>query len=547
MSQSNSKSDEQSEHNVNIHPTKTDLPPAVPTDSPKATATLTSDSQPYSVFTPKHRRVLTAIVGLASIASPLSANIYLPLLPLLQTQYRSSAQAINLTITLYVVTQAIMPAFFAPAADAHGRRPISLVTTTIFTVANLGLALNDITGTKSYVVLILLRALSALGVSACASITYGIVSDVCIPAQRGTMVGPAISAGNVGNMLGPVVGGLIAWRTGGAAWVFAMLAIFGASSLVSMVFLLPETARAVVGDGSQGRRASLKGWRERLVLGPRWGMQAQHKLGNVDRARLDEKDIGTSATDQTVPFVAPKRFAIPNPFACLTIIFSKDTALILYLAGCNYAVWYCITASIPQVYTNIYGWSELKVGLAYLPSAVTIFATGFVSGPWNNYKYRKTAREEDLPADAHHVDGFPIEKARVRQLWGCFVLTHGGIAGLGWAISQHAHPAVPLVIQSITGFFQSLLFFAFNTLLVDVHPDRPSTASAAASLVRSGLSGIGVAILQPMVNAMGWGWYFTFMALVVGVSQGLGVVVLLRWGQGWREQRRAKEKRRQGA
>lgn len=519
--------------------------PSVAAEPPTASTGRQNGSKPYSIFSASHRRILTAILGIASIASPLSANIYLPLLPLLQTQYRSSAQAINLTLTLYVVIQAVMPAFFAPAADAHGRRLISIITYLIFTVASLGLAINDISGNKSYVALILLRAMSALGVSACASITYGVVSDVCIPAQRGTMVGPAISAANVGTVLGPVVGGLIAWRTGSAAWVFFTLAIFGATSLALMIFLLPETARSVVGDGSEGRRLRKSGWKEFALLGPRWGQRRGIKAedgenGNkgLDGTATGEKE-GSKNQAQSAPRAvgAKKKFVIPNPFACLTIVLSRDTALVLWLASCNYAVWYCVTASIPQIYADIYGWSELNIGLAYLPAAITIFASGFITGPWNNYKYRKTANEEGVPADSHRVEGFPIEKARARQLWPSFFCTHIGIAGLGWAVKQRAHPAIPLVIQAITGCIQSTLFFAFNTLLVDTHPDRPSTASAAASLVRSGLSGIGVAILQPLTDSLGWGWYFTLMALVVGVFQGTGMIVLLRWGRRWREER----------
>lgn len=525
----------------------------VAAESSAAPTTGTHDSsKPYSIFSARHRRILTAILGIASIASPLSANIYLPLLPLLQAQYRSSAQAINLTLTLYVVIQAVMPAFFAPAADAHGRRLISIITYVIFTAASLGLAINDISGSRSYVALILLRAVSALGVSACASITYGVVSDVCIPAQRGTMVGPAISAANVGTVLGPVVGGLIAWRTGSGAWVFFALAIFGATSLLLMIFLLPETARSVVGDGSEGRRLEKTGWKEFILLGPRWGQRrgpeaedgvssGKESNGTVPGEKEASKTHAQAASDAVR---AKKKFAVPNPFSCLSIILSRDTALVLWLASCNYAVWYCVTASIPQIYADIYGWSELNIGLAYLPAAITIFASGFITGPWNNYKYIKTAREEGVPADSHRVDGFPIEKARARQLWPSFFCTHLGIAGLGWAVQQRAHPAVPLVIQAITGCIQSTLFFAFNTLLVDIHPDRPSTASAAASLVRSGLSGIGVAVLQPLSNALGWGWYFTLMALVVGCLQGAGIVVLLRWGRGWREQRRAAEEAR---
>lgn len=555
MAQCNTESGEPRAH-VDGTPREADPEPlpASPAAAEPSTAPTASSSKPYSIFSARHRRILTAILGIASIASPLSANIYLPLLPLLQTQYRSSAQAINLTLTLYVVVQAVMPAFFAPAADAHGRRLIGIITYVIFTVASLGLAINDISGSRSYVALILLRAMSALGASACASITYGVVSDVCIPAQRGTMVGPAISAANVGTVLGPVIGGLISWRTGSGAWVFFTLAIFGATSLVLMIFLLPETARSVVGDGSEGRRLEKTGWEEFILLGPRWdqgrGVEAEQGEGADKKSHgmvPGEKEVvKTQEQAASDAMKAKKKFVVPNPFSCLSIILARDTALVLWLASCNYAVWYCVTASIPQIYANIYGWSELNIGLAYLPAAITIFASGFITGPWNNYKYRKTAREEGVPADSHRVDGFPIEKARARQLWPSFFCTHLGIVGLGWAVQQRAHPAVPLVIQAIVGFIQSTLFFAFNTLLVDIHPDRPSTASAAASLVRSGLSGIGVAVLQPLTDALGWSWYFTLMALVVGCLQGVGIVVLLRWGRVWREQRRAGELRKSG-
>ncbi|KAL1865692.1 hypothetical protein Daus18300_007068 [Diaporthe australafricana] len=484
------------------------LPPSTVTaeSSPApapAPAASQNASKPYSIFSRRHRRILTAILGIASVASPLSANIYLPLLPLLQTQYRSSAQAINLTLTLYVVVQAVMPAFFAPAADAHGRRFISIITYMVFTVASLGLAINDISGNRSYVALILLRAISALGVSACASITYGVVSDVCIPAQRGTMVGPAISAANVGTVLGPVVGGLVAWRTGSGAWVFFTLAIFGVTSLILMIFLLPETARSVVGDGSEGRRLEKTGWKEFVLLGPRWGQRQGPEAEDGEKGDREaratasgEKEVSKGQAQAASAAVKPKKkFVCPNPFSCLSIILARDTALVLWLASCNYAVWYCVTASIPQIYTDFYGWSELNVGLAYLPAAITIFASGFITGPWNNYKYRKTAREEGVPRIATEWMAFPLKRL-VLDSYGHPSSAHT-LALLGWA-----------------GLCNN-------------------------ELTLRGLSGIGVAVLQPLADALGWGWYFTLMALVVGALQGVGMIVLQRWGRGWREQRRA--------
>ncbi|KAI0008446.1 major facilitator superfamily domain-containing protein [Xylariaceae sp. FL0662B] len=514
---------------------------------PKTTAQTSQIASPYTVFTRAHKRLLTVIIGVVGLVSPLTANIYLPLLPLLRTQYDVTQQAINLTLTLYVIVAAIMPAIFAPAADTYGRRLVAVATSVVYTVGSLGLTINDALR-KSYVALLLMRAVQAFGASASASITYGVVSDVCIPAERGTMIGPTISASNVGTVLGPTLGGLIAWRSEGVEYVFLALTIFGAVNAMLVSLCLPETARKVVGNGGEGKRVTKKGLYGWVILGPRWGLQS--RMNDSEGVNSDEErkistpcartERGATATQDTASVLGDgkkKRFAMPNPLACLSIMLWKDTSLILWLASCNYAVWYCVTASWPQIYGNIYGWSSLEIGLAYLPSAVTIIVAGLVSGPWMNARYRRTAIEEGISPDIHQVDGFPIERARMREQWLVFVGTHASIGGLGWAIQEKAHPAVLLVLQSVTGFLQSFLFFAFNTLLVDVYPDQPSTASAAASLVRSGLSGIGVALLQPLVDRLDWGWYFSLMALVVGGLQGIGMIILLKYGRQLREKR----------
>ncbi|KAI1084844.1 major facilitator superfamily domain-containing protein [Whalleya microplaca] len=518
---------------------------------PEPVMQMSQAEKPYTVFTRRHKRLLTGIIGVVSLVSPLTANIYLPLLPLLRTQYDVTQQAVNLTLTLYVIVAAIMPAIFAPTADTYGRRVVALFTCVVYTVGSLGLTINDV-ARKSYVVLLLMRAVQALGASASASITYGVVSDVCIPAERGTMIGPTISASNVGTVLGPTLGGLIAWRSEGVEYVFLALTVFGAVNMVLVSVCLPETARKVVGNGGEGKRVTKKGLSGWILLGPRWRLQGYPKdieYVSDDRTKKVKAPCGGresgTATTQHIDNVqgngAKKHFTLPNPLACLSVMLWKDTSLILWLASCNYAVWYCVTASWPQVYGNIYGWSSLEIGLAYLPSALTIVIAGLVAGPWMNARYRRTASEEGLPPDSHRVDGFPIERARIREQWLVFVGTHVGIGGLGWAIHEKAHPAVLLILQSIIGFLQSFLFFAFNTLLVDVYPDQPSTASAAASLIRSGLSGIGTAVLQPLVDALGWGWYFSLLAILVGGLQGIGMIILLKYGRQWREKRRRQE------
>ncbi|KFA68516.1 hypothetical protein S40285_05396 [Stachybotrys chlorohalonatus IBT 40285] len=117
---------------------------------------------------------------------------------------------------VHVIVQAILSAIFAAAADAHGRRPILLVAYLIYTLGGLGFVLNDVTG-WSYTGLLLLRAMESLGASVCASIANGAVSDVHAPMECGSMTRPTIGAANIGTVLGPTLGSLIASRTGNAA------------------------------------------------------------------------------------------------------------------------------------------------------------------------------------------------------------------------------------------------------------------------------------------------------------------------------------------
>ncbi|KAK7947784.1 uncharacterized protein PG986_008670 [Apiospora aurea] len=470
-----------------------------------ANSSPTPEREPYPILTSRHRKVLTVLLGLASVTSPLTANIYLPLLPLLQEQYHASAQAINLTITLYVVVQAIMPIFFAPTADQYGRRLVSLANLMVYTVGSIGLVVNDLAGRK-YAALLLLRALQAFGSSACATTIWGVVSDVCIPAERGAMVGPVISISNVGTVIGPVVGGLVAWRTGDATWVFASMAIFSAVTLVSITVLLPETARSVVGNGGQGERLTRKGARGWLTLGPQWankhteaGTLSSEGPSNVNTDSLPSSErYGPHPVARQLHLrrvVHDQRRLAPDLQAELRLERALDRPL------------------VPPVRRDHHPRRFRRRALV-------------------RARYRRTAREAGLPADGHGVDGFPVEKARIREMWIVHAVTHLSIAGLGWAVQYRAHPAVILVLQGVAGFVKSLLFSSFNTLLIDVHPDRPSTAAAAASLTRSGLSGIGLAILQPLADSLGWAWFFTLLALVVGVTQGVWHACVAEMGAG---------------
>lgn len=484
---------------------------------------------PYTTFTRNEIRLLTLLLGLATITSPLTATIYFPLLPLLRDQFHTSAQSINLTLTVYIIFQALSPAIFGPLSDSLGRRLVYLFTLSLYVIGNLGLAVNK----HSYSVLIVLRALQSLGASAAFAVSYGVVADVCVPSERGRMLGPVSMALNLGACIGPVVGGWVAYTSGSHEWVFWALVIVGAFLLLGVGTLLPETARSVVGNGSGRKRQSLwnKSWYSICKSWPQ-GHKANTSKTKIEKYPEDK--------DENLNRSLLKRFRIRNPLLCLRIIFHFDTFLGLWMHGSFYTVDYSLVAAVPDIYKSIYHFNELQIGLAYLPRGAGIIIGGYCVGKVMDYNYKFTANKIGWTIDKVSGDSlinFPIEQARSRGSLWLLIISTATLVGYGWAVSKHVHVSVPLILQFTQGFWGTCFYTTYNTLLVDVFPESPSTAAAAASITRCAMAAAGVAVLQPLLDAAGRGWYFTLLGVWSGGFGAFAVWLLRKKGMQWRTRR----------
>lgn len=387
-------------------------------------------------------------------------------------------------------------------------------------------------------VLLILRALQSLGASAAYAVSYGVVADVCVPSERGKMLGPVSMALNLGACVGPVVGGWVAFRSGGYEWVFWALVIVGVVLLGGVVGLLPETARSVVGNGSE-RVGENTWWIESLYSLSKRALRARTKYHESGEAgRPPEHPIERHPGSRRRDSWSWCRFR--NPLACLRIIFHYDTFLVLWMHGSFYTVDYSMVAILPDIYQNTYHFNELKIGLAYLPRGAGIIIGGFCLGKMMDYNYRFTARNIGWSVDRVSGDDlktFPIERARSRGSFWLLCVSTGTLVGYGWAVQKQAHVSVLLVLQFVQGFWSTCFYTSYNTLLVDVFPESPSTAAAAASITRCAMAGAGVAVLQPLLMALGSGWYFTILGIWSGAFGSIAVFLIRRKGMQWRWKR----------
>ncbi|KAK8075701.1 hypothetical protein PG997_010364 [Apiospora hydei] len=473
-----------------------------------------AEEAPYSVLSASERRLLTLTVGVSMLFSPLSANIYFPALGALQTELETSAQNINLTITAYLVFQAVAPALLG---DLVGRRPVFLLMFAVYAAANVGLALQS-----DFVALLLLRMLQSLGCSATVAVSYGVVADVATASERGGMLGFAMIATNLGPALAPLIGGgLIAglgWRS-----VFWFLTICGVVVLSITLLFLPETARHIVGNGQVLPRQR---WRRPLVsVLTGW---------SIPNAAVESQRVH-------VPQEATPKTRFPNPLRSVRILLDPEAAMVASMSAVFYTIYYCIQSSMSAIFSELYGYRELIVGVCYLSIGCGVVTGGVSNGKLMDWNFRRVARSARFSQDHRNIvdlSSFPIEKARLRLMFIYAVVCSGILAGYGCSVAYRAHVSVLLILQFGLGFVTTCIVQTFNTLLVDIFQDRPSAAAASGNILRCGAAAAGIAAMEPLSGRVGYGWFFTILTFISVLSGIGGTLLILLKGMHWRAKRK---------
>ncbi|KAK3389491.1 major facilitator superfamily domain-containing protein [Podospora didyma] len=463
----------------------------------------------YSIFSRKTKRWIVAMATIAGFVSPMTANIYFPVLNPIAADLGVSVSLINLTLTTYMIFQAIAPTVVGDLGDMAGRRLAFIVAFVIYMCANLGLALQ-----KNYAALLILRMLQSAGSSGTLALSFAVIADVAVSAERGKYMG-ILSAGiNIGPALSPVLGGVLAEYLGWRA-IFWFCLIFSAAWLIPFVLAVPETGRNVVGNGSLPAQR----WNTPII-----------DLIHSHRHPPKQKPLGSPQ----------RKLRFPNPFNTVRVVFEKDLALLIFYGTLVYLLFILIIATLSTELARIYGYSDLQIGLCYLPYGLGCCASAVVNGHILDWNYRRLARKIGFRIDYKRGDDlakFPIEKARIQPVFPVTLVGVFAAISFGWVLQAETSLSGPLVLLFIIGLCVTGSFSMLNTLVVDLYPDAPATAVAANNLVRCLFGAGGTAIIESMLQKLGRGWTFTFWAGNLVVFSPI-LWVLTGYGPRWREERR---------
>ncbi len=180
--------------------------------------------------------LLTALAALGQFAS----SAYLPSMPAMEVGLGASASAVQLTMTAYLATFAMMQLVYGPISDRFGRRPVMLWGGVLFIVGSLLCMV-----APTIEVVILGRAVQAFGACAGVVASRAVTRDL-FEGPELTRVNAAIAmAFSLVPAVAPVVGGglqmLVGWPGS-----FAAAAIFGLLVLIPVVVYLRETNRSTM-------------------------------------------------------------------------------------------------------------------------------------------------------------------------------------------------------------------------------------------------------------------------------------------------------------
>ncbi|KAH6650472.1 major facilitator superfamily domain-containing protein [Chaetomium tenue] len=484
----------------------------------------TQNQTPYSVFNAWEKRFIVFMVALASFFSPVSANIYFPALNTLAQDYRVSTTLINLTITVYMIFQGLAPSFTGSLSDNIGRRPLYIVCFVIYIGANIGLALQH-----QFAALMVLRCLQSSGSSGTIALGNAVVSDIASPAERGAYIGYVSLGGVVGVSLGAVLGGVLSdflgWRS-----IFWFLVICAGVVVILIALFLPETARAVVDNGS--------------ISPPSWNLSLWDLLPSTIHRR-------TTAPNTAQPTTTPKTHNFVNPIMTLRICADKEAGIVLLANGLMFAGYLAMVSAIPSQFQQLYGFDDLHIGLCFIPGGVSAALSAIAVGYAVDWNFARHARRLGLSKQQakqmnRDLGSFPIESVRCEVALPMLVLASVSFIVYGWLLAYRASVAGPLVLLFFACFGVNGFFTVLSVLMVDVYPQAPATATAANNLVRCWLGAGASAVIIPMIDAMTSGWAYTFIALVFLLLAPL-LWVIMRWGPAWRAARIALEKARESS
>lgn len=270
----------------------------------------------HSAIDPAREGRFILLLGALVAFGPLAIDLYLPALPAIASGLAASAEAVQLSITVFLAGFSLGMLFYGPLSDRYGRRTVMLSGIALFAAASLACML-----ATAVEQLIVARFVQALGGGAASVLARAVVRDVYTPTEAIRKLSLMAMVTAIAPLLAPLLGSLLLVQFGWRG-TFAAVVLWGVLSLLVVWWQLPETLPA-------GQRGQLP---------------------------------------------------LSRAFAIYGSLLVDPVALGLVLAGgMSFAAMFAYITASPFYFIELHGFSPFAYGLLFAANAVGIFVANYVN------------------------------------------------------------------------------------------------------------------------------------------------------------------------
>ncbi|KAG0639689.1 major facilitator superfamily domain-containing protein, partial [Tuber brumale] len=363
-------------------------------------------------------------------------------------------------LSLYVAGLGIGPMFLGPLSEFYGRRPIYLVSFSLFTLLLLPCAL-----ARHIAVLLVFRFLTGMAGSAFLSVAGGTMGDMFNEAEVGAPMMLYTASTFMGPGVGPLIGGFINqninWR-----WTFWVLMIWSVFMLASLYTFVPETYHPVL---LRDRAISLR----KSTGDPRYCAPIEKLSRSIARTVL---------------------FSCTRPFELL--IFEPMLLLLCIFSALLLGILYLFFQAFPLVFANVHHFSLQQIGLTFI-GLITGMGLAILTDPiWQkNYTYL-----------VHKHNQISQPEFRLPPAIAGGVLVPIGLFWFAWTTLPHVHWILPIIGSAFFGMGALLAFSGIFTFTVEAYPVYAASALAANSFARSAFAAGFPLFSTEMYKRLGYQW-----------------------------------------
>lgn len=187
-------------------------------------------------------------------------NVFLPSMPGMARYFNVDYSLMQLTVSLFLASTAVLQLVVGPMSDRFGRRPVMIGCFLVFLAATAAA-----TQSPSFEFLLAMRILQSFSAAGMV-LSRAIVRDLVEPNRAASMIGYVTMGMALAPMIGPVVGGLLEQQFGWQS-TFALTFAFGVIAFGFVWFDLGETNR----NRTSSFMAQFKAYPELLTSRRFWG------------------------------------------------------------------------------------------------------------------------------------------------------------------------------------------------------------------------------------------------------------------------------------